>query len=132
MSDPKRYRVELRPLTEEDGGGWLATFPDLPGCMGDGESPAAAIEDGYQAARAWLRVAEESGDRFPEPGAGGESGRFVARVPKSLHARLSARAATEGVSMNTLVVSLLAEGMGVRSGSAGLGKEATDEARRTG
>lgn len=115
MIDPNRYPVEVRPLSEDDGGGWLATFPDLPGCMGDGESPAAAIEDGFQAARAWLQVAEASGDGIPEPGAGNASGRLVARVPKSLHARLSERAATEGVSMNTLVVSLLAEGMGARA-----------------
>lgn len=115
MIDPTRYPVEIRPLSPEDGGGWLATFPDLPGCMGDGETPAAAIEDGFDAAAAWLKVAQESGDPIPEPGAGGESGRFVARVPKSLHTRLSARAAQEGVSMNTLVVSLLAEGVGARA-----------------
>jgi len=35
------------------------TFPDLPGCMGDGETAEAAIEDGYSAAKAWLNVAEE-------------------------------------------------------------------------
>jgi antitoxin HicB len=115
MIDPKRYPVEIRPLSPEDGGGWLATFPDLPGCMGDGENPAAAIEDGFGAALAWLQVATESGDPIPDPGAGGESGRFVARVPKSLHTRPSARAAQEGVSMNTLVVSLLAEGVGARA-----------------
>jgi antitoxin HicB len=111
MTDPKRYPVEIRPLSPEEGGGWLASFPDLPGCMGDGETPAAAIEDGFSAAADWLKVALENGDPIPEPGAGGESGRFVARVPKSLHTRLSARAAQEGVSMNTLVVSLLAEGV---------------------
>jgi antitoxin HicB len=100
--------------------------------MGDGESPAAAIEDGFQAARTWLQVAEESGDRVPEPGAGNESGRFVARVPKSLHARLSARAATEGVSMNTLVVSLLAEGMGARAQTTGVGSDTGEKVVRAG
>ena len=33
--NPKDYPVEVRPLAADDGGGWLATFPDLPGCMGD-------------------------------------------------------------------------------------------------
>jgi len=56
----------------------------------------------------------QHGDPIPQPGAGGESGKFVARVPKSLHTRLAARAEQEGVSMNTLVVSLLAEGVAAR------------------
>ncbi|HLA36237.1 MAG TPA: type II toxin-antitoxin system HicB family antitoxin [Rhodocyclaceae bacterium] len=115
MTDAKKYPVEIRPLAKEDGGGWLATFPDLPGCMGDGETPEAAIEDGYAAAESWLAVAHECGDPIPAPGSGNESGRFVTRLPRSLHTRLAARADQEGVSMNTLVVSLIAEGIGARS-----------------
>ncbi len=113
MIDPKIYAVEIRPL--DDGDGWLATFPDLPGCMGDGATPESAVVDGYAAALAWLTAAQECGDTIPKPGMGGESGRFVTRVPKSLHTRLVARADQEGVSMNTLVVSLIAEGVGARS-----------------
>ena len=115
MIDHKNYPVEIRPLSSDDGGGWLVSFPDLPGCMGDGETPEAAIADGYSAAQAWIKVAEECGDPIPAPGAGGESGRFVARVPRSMHTRLVARAAQEGVSMNTLVVSIIAEGIGERN-----------------
>ncbi len=115
MIDAKTYPVEIRPLPADDGSGWLATFPDLPGCMGDGETPAAAIEDGYAAAKSWLQVAEACGDTIPAPGSGSESGRFVARLPRSLHTRLAARADQEGVSMNTLVVALIAEGVGARS-----------------
>jgi antitoxin HicB len=114
MTEPTQYPVEVRPLPDEDGGGWLATFPDLPGCMGDGDSPQAAIEDAYEAAKAWLAVAAEHADPVPTPGSGGESGRFLTRVPRSLHTRLVARAQQEGVSMNTLVVSMLAEGCGMR------------------
>ena len=46
MTNERQYPVEIRPLSPDEGGGWLATFPDLPGCMGDGETPEAAIEDG--------------------------------------------------------------------------------------
>ncbi|RZS52360.1 type II toxin-antitoxin system HicB family antitoxin [Sphaerotilus mobilis] len=115
MSDPKKYPIEVRPLADEDGGGWLVTFPDLPGCMGDGDTPESAIADGYGAAQAWLDVATEHGDPIPAPSTGGESGKFVARVPRSLHTRLAARAEQEGVSMNTLVVSMLSEGVGARA-----------------
>lgn len=114
MIDPKTYPVEVRPLAVDEGGGWLATFPDLPGCMGDGDTPQAAIADGFDAAQAWLATAQSHGDPIPKPGAGGESGRFVTRVPRSLHTRLVARAEQEGVSMNTLVVSLIAQGVGSR------------------
>lgn len=41
--NPKDYPVEIRPLFADDGGGWLATFPDLPGCMGDCDTPGAGI-----------------------------------------------------------------------------------------
>jgi antitoxin HicB len=43
------------------------------------------------------------------------SGKWVQRVPKSLHARFAAKAGEEGVSLNTLVVSLIAEGLGRRA-----------------
>ena len=117
-SDAKKatnYPVEIRPLSAGEGGGWLASFPDLPGCMGDGATPEAAIADAYEAAAAWLAVAQAQGDAIPQPSAGGESGRFVARLPKSLHTRLVARAEQEGVSMNTLVVALIAQGVGSAS-----------------
>ncbi|MBP9501568.1 MAG: toxin-antitoxin system HicB family antitoxin [Candidatus Promineofilum sp.] len=51
----------------------------------------------------------------PEPGSGGSfSGKFVQRVPRSVHARLAMRAKQEGVSMNSLVTSILAESLGKR------------------
>ena len=34
-----RYPVVIEPLAPEDGGGFVATVPDLPGCMSDGETP---------------------------------------------------------------------------------------------
>ncbi|MBF0406396.1 MAG: toxin-antitoxin system HicB family antitoxin [Candidatus Riflebacteria bacterium] len=40
------------------------------------------------------------------------SGKFLARVPKYIHARLSKRAEREGVSVNALVLSFIATGLG--------------------
>ena len=42
------------------------------------------------------------------------SGKFVQRVPKSIHAKLAALARQEGVSLNTLVLTFIAEGLGMR------------------
>lgn len=105
------YPFEVRPLSDEEGGGWLASFPDLPGCMADGETPEEAIEEAQDALESYLRTLEKHGDPIPEPGSGGRSGQFVQRLPKSLHARLAVRARQEGVSMNSLVTAFIAEGL---------------------
>jgi len=58
------------------------------------------------------------------------SGRFVARLPKSLHSRLAARAREEGVSLNTLAIAFIAEGLGHREASLQAGSCKTSELRR--
>jgi antitoxin HicB len=107
------YPFELRPLTKEEGGGWLITFPDLPGCMSDGDTPEEAIMNGEDALNSWLETADEFGDAIPKPEET-QSAKFVQRLPKSLHTRLQARAKQEGVSMNTLVTAIIAEALGRR------------------
>ncbi|MBK1630566.1 toxin-antitoxin system HicB family antitoxin [Thiohalocapsa halophila] len=111
MTELPKYPFEMRPLSEEEGGGWLIAFPDLPGCLSDGATPEEAIENGKDAVAAWLDAVQAAGRKVPQPG-DAFSGRFVTRVPRSLHARLAARARLDGVSMNTLVASYLAEGLG--------------------
>ena len=107
------YKIEITPLTKEDGGGFLATFPDLPGCMADGESIEEAITEARDAFNCWVEACLEWKKEIPAPNTGGTSGRFVTRVPKSLHAKLAARAKQEGVSLNTFVVAKLAEGISI-------------------
>ena len=67
MFDPAAYGVSLRPLSQEEGGGWLATIPDLPGCTGDGETEMAAIEDVRLAALEWADATASDGDPIPPP-----------------------------------------------------------------
>ncbi len=112
------YPFEIRPLSEEDSGGFLITFPDLPGCMSDGETPEEAIREGRDAFRCWMLAHIEDGRPVPLPNSGGEPGKFVQRLPKSLHAKLAARAKQEGVSLNTLVLAFIAEGLGRRESHA--------------
>ena len=107
------YPFEVRPLSKDEGGGYSISFPDLPGCLSDGATPEEAIANGRDALRAWLSVAQEFGDQLPRPYSV-VSGRFVQRLPRSLHAQLIARAKEEGVSLNTLVVSLVSQGIGRR------------------
>jgi antitoxin HicB len=63
-----------------------------------------------EAQKAW-------GREYPRPTVSGMSGKFVQRLPKSLHAKLVKRAKQEGVSLNTLVLALIAEGIGKREGT---------------
>ncbi len=116
MSKVIDYTFTVRPLSKEDGGGYLCEFPDLPGVMGDGATVEAAIADGSKALRAVLATLRQLGRKPPEPTHA--SGQWRMRAPRSLHQRLAARAKAEGVSLNTLAVSLLAEGLGRRDKDA--------------
>ncbi len=113
MSQFSDYKIEITPIVKEEGGGFLATFPDLPGCMADGETIEQVIREARDAFNCWMKACLEWNKAIPTPGTGGTSGRFVTRVPKSLHARLTARAKQEGVSLNTFVVAKLAEGVDI-------------------
>jgi predicted RNase H-like HicB family nuclease len=62
-----RYPVLIEPLSDEDGGGFLATVPDLPGCMSDGETPEEALVNIRDAILTWIEAAEELGRPVPEP-----------------------------------------------------------------
>lgn len=109
------YPFTIRPLASDEGGGYLIEFPDIPGCMSDGETPEEAIINGRDALKCSLLTIKEFGDPVPAPGAfAAASGQWRQRVPNTLHARLVERARREGVSLNTLVTAMIAEGLGNR------------------
>lgn len=56
MAKSYPYSVLLQPLSKDDGGGWLATVPDLPGCRSDGETQLEALKNVQDAIRTWLDV----------------------------------------------------------------------------
>lgn len=115
MRNLYQYPFEIQPLSEEDGGGYLISFPDFSECISDGDTPEEAINNGMDALAETIAALESMGLTVPEPGSGGDySGKFIQRVPKSLHARLAARAKQEGISMNSLVISFLSESLGKR------------------
>jgi antitoxin HicB len=61
------YRVVIEPLSAEDGGGFLATAPDLPGCTSDGDTPEDALKNVAQAIDEWIEHAASLGWTIPSP-----------------------------------------------------------------
>ncbi len=107
------YPFEIRPLSAEEGGGFLISYPDFSDCIADGETVEEAIKNGVDALKATIATLKAKGFQAPAPNSGGvASGRFVARVPKTVHAQLTTRARAEGVSLNTLVLTFIAQGLG--------------------
>ena len=113
MSKLTDYPFEVRPLSSEDGGGYLISFPDFAECISDGETVDEAIENGRDALKATIAALKAKKLPVPAPNSGGvASGKFVARVPKTVHAQLATRARAEGVSLNALVLTFIAQGLG--------------------
>jgi antitoxin HicB len=110
------YRVTLTPDTDEDGrSGWVAEVVELPGCVSQGATPDEAVERVRDAMEGWIAVALEDGRDIPTPREESEySGRFVVRLPTSLHAQVARQAEAEGVSLNQFVTASLAAATGWR------------------
>lgn len=61
------YPIVISRLSDEDGGGYLAHFPDLIGCMSDGETPEDALKNALLAFEEWMDAAKERGIEPPLP-----------------------------------------------------------------
>jgi len=104
------YTIEI---IREDDSTWFARVAELPGCMTEGDSLEDATAMIYDALASWVETALEDGQPIPEPRAAEEySGKFVVRVPKSLHRDLAEAAAREKVSLNQYIGTELARAVG--------------------
>lgn len=102
------YRMEL--VEDPDEGGFVVSYPDLPGCITCGETVECAIANAQDAKKAWLEAALEEGIEIHEPDSLEEySGQFKLRLPRSLHRSLAEHSQREGISMNQYCVYLLAK-----------------------
>lgn len=108
------YEIKIRKLTEDEGGGWLAEIPLLPGCMSDGETVEEAVTNLNDAKKCWIETMLELGRPIPEP-TDSFSGQLRVRMPKSLHKALADKAKEEDISLNQLIIYHLARGVGHNS-----------------
>lgn len=105
-------------VTEDDGEIFI-NFPDLPGCMTQVENASEIHSAANEIKELWLETAFESGNRIPEPIGKEFSGKFVTRVPKSLHHDLVHRARREGMSLNTYITYKLTDDSRISKTSGG-------------
>ena len=110
------YKLEIIPDTDENG--FVASYPELPGCITCGATLDEAVSNALDAKKAWLLAAMEENLDIAEPELAKESvgepvdsysGQFKLRIPKSLHKTLAEDSRKEGVSMNQYCVYLLSK-----------------------
>lgn len=100
------YRLEI--VKDMDEGGFVASFPELRGCMTCGDTVEQACKNAEDCKREWIMAALEENYEIPEPASGNEySGQFKLRLPKSLHRALAEHSKQEGISMNQYCLYLL-------------------------
>ena len=61
----KAYKMEVEPDLDE--GGFVVSYPDLPGCITCGDTIEQAYAKAEDAKKSWIEAALEDGIRIPEP-----------------------------------------------------------------
>ncbi len=95
------YNYIIQPINDESGEYFYARVLELEGCQSTGETFEEAYKNLKDAMKGWIETKIEDGFDVPLPvGYDDFSGKFVVRIPKSLHYKLSLEAEQEGVSLN--------------------------------
>ena len=103
-----KYPMEI--VEDPDEGGYVISFPDLPGCLTSGETLEDAVHNAEDAKKVWLEASLEEGNEIAEPRSVEDySGTFKLRLPKSLHKALAENSKKEGISMNQYCLYLLSQ-----------------------
>ena len=107
------YRIEVIQDAGEEYSGWFARVVELPGCMTEADTFDELGENIKDAMRLWIETALEDGKTIPEPQPVETfSGKFIIRIPRSLHRELSEAAENEGVSLNLYAAAALGKAVG--------------------
>lgn len=116
----KYYRVEIKEIPDEDGGGFVASLPQFghSGIIADGDTPEEAIQELEKVKALRFKNYLEEGLEIPVPedelSVNDFSGRFVIRMPSFLHRDLAEEAKKSGVSLNLLINNFLSSGLEIK------------------
>ena len=103
------YTRVINKIKDESGEYYVCKILELDGCSTWADTPEEVVENIKEAMEGYLETKFENGFDVPLPvGEDGYSGKFVLRLPKQLHQRLSIEAKEEGVSLNQYALYKLA------------------------
>uniref|UniRef100_UPI00405731CB type II toxin-antitoxin system HicB family antitoxin n=1 Tax=Acetatifactor sp. TaxID=1872090 RepID=UPI00405731CB len=103
------YTKIIQEMNDESGHYFYGRILELDGCQSTGETLEEMYESLKEAMELYLEVKLENNLPIPLPNsAEAYSGKFVVRLPKTLHQRLAIEAENEGVSLNQYAVYKLA------------------------
>lgn len=95
------YNYIIRPISDESGNYYYARILELDGCQTTGDTFEEAYANLKEAMEGWIETKLEGGFDIPMPvGYDDFSGKFIVRIPKSLHYKLAIEAEQEGISLN--------------------------------
>lgn len=95
------YNLFIKEIQDESGKYFYGKVLELEGCQSTGDTFVEAYESLREAMEGYIEVKLEHNISIPEPVAEDDySGKFVVRIPKSLHKRLTVEAQQEGISLN--------------------------------
>lgn len=103
------YTRLVQEMNDESGHYFYGRILEFDGCQSTSDTLNGLYESLNEAMEGYIETKLENNLPVPAPGASNNySGKFVVRLPKSLHQRLAIEAEREGVSLNQLALYKLA------------------------
>lgn len=120
MENNYNYKFNVYPLSEEDGGGFYAEVPELPGCIASAETLEETMDLLKEAIESWVEVSKGKGKKIPnvtyyDVNDSLPSGRFGVRISRTTHKKLLQIAKEENISLNALVAKYLEQMLTVKT-----------------
>jgi antitoxin HicB len=107
------YSILLHEVEDEGQKYWIAEVPELPGCKSHGSTVEEAVKNVEEAKKDWISDSLKSGEEVPTPTERDRySGKMLVRMSRSLHRSLALIADAENLSLNQLIVTMLAKEVG--------------------
>ncbi|MCH5338039.1 MAG: toxin-antitoxin system HicB family antitoxin [Acetatifactor sp.] len=99
------YTRVVQEKNDESGHYFYGYILELDGCQSTGETLDELYQNLNEAMEGYLEIKIENNLPIPIPESADDySGKFVVRIPKTLHKRLVIEANKEGVSLNQLAL----------------------------
>ena len=100
------FRSKLeKQIFEDHTHEWVASFYEIPGIIGVGNTPEEALQEALIAKDTFIEVCSQNSEPIPQPLSEVKySGRTTVRMSKRLHQLANETAIEEQISLNQLIV----------------------------